>query len=199
MALDGPVQDVHRTDGTTSVLSCVHHDCSNDVDSSGYQDNNSVVLGDERLVWKPLVAWQQKTCENDPQQPCTTGSNERCYEIASYPDLTTIKRLCEATFWSPTADRWSYEPPLTSFAPFAAGPEHFPQMGVPYRYVIRACAGPFCSDWAPKASDGELDYVEFVGVDYACFGSENGERCEKTCYAGAPKRFQEIPDCSDPY
>jgi hypothetical protein len=36
-------------------------------------------------------------------------------------------------------------------------------------------------------------------VDYACFGSENGERCEKLCYPEAPKMYREIPDCSDPY
>jgi hypothetical protein len=68
-----------------------------------------------------------------------------------------------------------------------------------HQYVIRACVGATCSDWGPKTADGEQDYVEFVGVDYACFGSENGERCEKLCYPEAPKMYREIPDCSDPY
>jgi len=184
---------------TTPVLPCVHHECSNDVDQPGPQDDSSVVHGDERLVWQPFLVWRRKTCGNDSRQPCSTSSNERCYEVASYPDLTTVKRLCEVTFWSPSAKKWSYRPPSTSFVPYAAGPEHFPRIGLRYRYVIRACNGTACSDWAPKTSDGEQDFAEFVGVDYACFGSENGRRCEKACYAGAPKMFREIPDCSNPY
>ena len=185
--------------GTTPVHPCVHHDCSNDVDQPGSQDDSSVVHGDERLVWSAFLPWADRSCRDHWRAPCTTDANERCWEIASYPDFTTIKRLCETTRWSASARRWSYYPPPRSFLPYALGPEHFPRIGVSHRYVIRACAGATCSDWGPKTIDGEQDYVEFVGVDYACFGSENGERCEKVCYSGAPKMFREIPDCSDPY
>jgi chitodextrinase len=194
----GQVQATQRTDSSTPAVPCVRHDCSNDVDWSGADNGNPAVLGDESLVWQPFVAWERKTCGDDPQQPCTTNSNERCYEIASHPDLTTITRLCEATFWSPTAEKWRYIQPSTSFVPYAMGAEHFPQIGLPHRYVIRACAGTSCSDWAPKTSQGGQDYAEFVGMEYACFGSENRNRCEKSCYSGAPKMFPEIPDCSDP-
>jgi hypothetical protein len=107
---------------SSPVLPCVHHGCSNDVDKPGAQDDASVVLGDERLVWQPFVG-----------------------------------------------------------------------------YVMRACTGTSFSDRAPTTSDGEQGYAEFVGVDYACFGSENGKRCENACYAGAPKMFRAIPDCSNPY
>ena len=47
--------------------------------------------------------------------------------------------------------------------------------------------------------DGSQDYIEIVGDDYACFGSEDGERCERECYPGAPKMFSASPDCANPF
>jgi hypothetical protein len=157
------------------------------------------ILGDERVSWRRLMEWVVKDCPAGSPRPCVREETRRCYEVALYPDETIVHRLCEMDDPNASQTIWSYFPPPTSFSPYAADAANHPQYGVRYRYIVRACEGELCSDWGPKTPDGDQDYVEILGVDYACFGSEQGARCEKRCYAGAKKMFPEIPDCSDPF
>jgi len=170
---------------------CVRDVCSNDPDNAGDAQH----FGDEVFVWQQLFAWHWKACPADRDTPCTTDQNRRCFEVARYPSYEIVGRRCEVTTWSDDLSTWIYEPPPPRFCPYAVDAAQFPWVGETVWYVVRSCTGGSCSDWSPRRSDGSQDYVEFVGVDYACLGSRAGRRCEEECYPGAPKRFAAIPDC----
>jgi hypothetical protein len=172
---------------------CRRHACSNDA------IEEEPVLGDERLEWTGLPQWAAKECPDSSHDPCTSDENRRCYEVASYPDGHVILRLCEQTVWVKSPGSWRYVPPRNTVSPYLAGPQDFPQMAQSHFYMVRACEGARCGPWAPRRPGGSQGYVEFVGAGYACFGVEDGKRCEKRCYASAPKMFPAIMDCEDPY
>jgi hypothetical protein len=170
---------------------CKEHACSNDASSA------NAVFGDELLEWDSLDIWNWKDCSGDGSEPCASPETERCYEVASYPQLRTLFRLCERTVFEPWGS-WYYQPPPNAVSPYKAGPDDFPRYGESHQYVVRACVGATCGVWAPQDTAGSQLSVEFVGGAYACFGQEQGQRCEKRCYPGAPKAFADIPDCTDP-
>jgi len=170
---------------------CSSHSCSNDASSS------DAIYGDELLEWQPIDTWATKPCPGDESEPCTTAADERCYEVATYPELRVLFRLCERSVFE-RSEAWRYEPPQSSVSPYRVGPEDFPRYGESKAYVVRGCAGADCGAWAPRDPGGSQSSVDFVGGAYACFGQEQGRRCEKRCYSGAAKAFAEIADCDDP-
>jgi len=163
------------------------------------ESQSDPILGDERIAWRQLLEWTIKSCPAGSVRPCIRDETRRCYEIALYPEKTVVHRICEMEKPNVFRQSWDYIPPGTSFSPYANDETSHPQYGVTYRYIVRACEGEHCGSWGPKTLNGDQDYVEIIGADYACFGSEQGARCEKRCYAGARKMFPEIPDCTDPF
>lgn len=176
-------------------LFCRRHDCSNDLLAVAEEQ----VLGDELILWSALFEWTITECGTDGSVSCVNESNRRCYEIGLYPEQTVVGRVCDMEVIDVKNARFKYYPPTNSFSPYATDGTSHPRIGLTYKYVVRSCEGTICSQWGPRAADGSQDYIEIVGADYACFGSENGARCEKECYAGAPKMFSAIPDCTNPF
>jgi len=171
---------------------CQGHECSNDFVETGSAE--PAVFGDELFSWN-RSGWKRKRCSTIREVPCTTDSNRRCYEIATYPERKVVRRTCEKTRWSDELHRWAYEPPIGYFSPYAVYSEDFPRFGVDSGYIVRACVGPNCSDWSPRGPEGEQLTIDFQGGEYACFGSNENGRCEERCYPSARKMFPEIPDC----
>jgi hypothetical protein len=182
------------SDSAATGSICTTHECSNDFSDPAASSTEELIYGDEALSWWTR-GWRSRTCTPDPSVPCTTAANIRCIEVALYPELKTIRRVCEITKWSDTQEGWIYSEPVNSVSPYAVNAEDFPRIGNIYGYVMRNCVGPTCGDWLPKTTSGEQDSVQFIGVEYACFGSNTAGRCEERCYPGAPKMFSEIPDC----
>jgi hypothetical protein len=175
-------------------LFCRRHACSNDqLDAT-----NDPLLGDERVQWAPLSEWDTVKCEPAADPSCGADSARRCYEIALYPGQTVVARNCDVKLIDQLTGELILQPPVATFTPYATDSENHPCIGVGYHYIVRACVGTLCSDWGPNAVDGSQDFIEIIGADYACFGEENGARCEQECYPGAPKMYAEIPDCQDP-
>jgi hypothetical protein len=168
------------------------HQCSNDFTRNHRQDP---VYGDELLVWLPNPAWVSRECDPSPTVPCLTKANLRCYELALYPELSIVTRRCENTEWNEEVEGWIYVPPPPAATPYGTEPALFPQYGAIYEYVVRACEGSSCGEWSQDPETSAALTVQIIGGQYACFGSDNGTRCEEACYPGAPKRFPPIPDC----
>jgi hypothetical protein len=177
---------------------CIRHECSNDYVSAEQEFQTGPVLGDEMLMWDAVPSWRDRDCVSDGSRPCTTDLNRRCYEVALYPEMLVIHRSCEETVFNQRFQVWVYYPPSVGYCPYAVKETDHPVYGLTYGYVVRNCEGPVCSDWAPKTADGEQDFVEIIGGEYACFGVSNGARCEERCYPGAQKIYPGIPDCPLP-
>lgn len=177
---------------TDAVASCRRHDCSNDAVPNG--SNAEPILGDERMVWDGPPEWAWRSCP-PPEEfgPCAPPDELRCYEIATWPDLEIQARNCESTTW--TGSQWSYFPPTPFFDPYRSGPFKFPRLGETLRFVVRACEGPTCGEWGPRAGDGSQDWVEFVGAEYVCVEMRDGERCERPCAFGGSTALPGLPDC----
>jgi len=178
-----------------SEFFCRRHDCSNDTLDSAEES----ILGDELIRWTPLSEWTVSECGADSLVACVKEANRRCYEIGLYPEETVVERVCDLEVVDTRNTRFKYIPPRPRFSPYATDESAHPRIGVTYKYMVRSCEGALCSEWGPRAIDGSQDYIEVVGSDYACFGTENGARCEKECYPGAPKMFSAIPDCAGPF
>ena len=168
---------------------CALHPCSNDA-------QEPPVLGDEAIQWDPLPGWLTRYCADTPEQPCDVPrSYPRCYEIAGFPDFQTVARRCER--WIRLADDggWAIVPPPTWFSPYAVDASQHPRLGELARYVVRACEGDRCGDWAPQRGAGNLSPVTFRGQPYSCFGADVDGGCQTPCYAGAPLWFSAMPVC----
>jgi len=187
------VLSISESSGTGDV--CTTHECSNDYLDPASSVEDTPQYGDEVIAWWTR-GWRSRECVADPWVACTTGANKRCVEVALYPELKTIRRVCETTKWSESKANWLYFEPVQSVSPYAVNAENFPRIGSLYSYVIRNCVGPNCGEWLPQTPDGQQATIQFVGAEYACFGSNSQGRCEERCYSGAPKMFSEIPDCN---
>jgi len=175
----------------------MNHECSNDSVVPGYKKADDAVYGDELFEWDPLAQWSTRNCPDNGSLPCVTSDNQRCYELALFPQLDVVSRRCDSARWLSGRDRWVYTPPPPNVTPYAVGFDHFPRYGSLHQYVVRACEGQYCGPWGPLGTDGSERPVGLYGGLYACFASVDGQRCEESCYPGAAKRFPEIPDCSD--
>jgi hypothetical protein len=171
---------------------CMEHECSNDFTRNRSQE---AIYGDELLVWEPNPAWAWRECDPSPAVPCVRKANLRCYELALYPELSIVARRCESATWVEEIEGWVYLPPPTAATPYGTEPNLFPHYGAVYDYIVRACEGDSCGEWSQNTETSATISVEFIGGEYACFGSDSGKRCEAACYPGAPKRFPPIPDC----
>ncbi len=180
-----------------STATCTSHECSNDFIVPGYKKAQNAFYGDELFEWDALAQWSTRSCPDDRGLPCVTADNQRCYELALFPQLKVISRRCDGARWLPGRRMWGYSPPQPNASPYAVARENFPRYGSLHEYVVRVCEGPECGAWGPLGGDDRELPVELYGGLYACFGSLDGRRCESSCYPGAPKRFSQIPDCPD--
>ena len=143
------------------------------------------------MEWCPAPEFA--TCVNNLGEP----QDECCYEITLLdgglqPDAIVGER-CSA-IWVDEEGEEHYGEPLTWFSPYAVDAEYFPVFGLFYEYKVRSCyrntgEADSCSAWT-------TDYVEFMGMDYACFNHGCGYGQEE-CYVGHVSPLI-MPYCSVP-